>query len=226
MQLTVTIRDGQPVEPDQVAAQFSGSLRSILSLERIGLNFISHLSGVATFTNQYVQAVKGTKAKIYDTRKTIPGLRALQKYAVACGGGHNHRMGLYDAVLVKDNHLASIPLKALPEVLRQAVGQIPNTTQAAVPIGLEVDRLQQLQALLSSSVVSRVNMILLDNMTTDDMRQAVEMRDRSAPHLQLEASGNVTLNNVRDVAATGVDRIAVGAITHSAPSLDVGLDIL
>jgi nicotinate-nucleotide pyrophosphorylase (carboxylating) len=188
-----------------------GAARSILTAERVALNFLGHLSGVATATAALVKAVEGTRARIVCTRKTVPGLRALQKYAVRCGGGFNHRFGLDDAAMVKDNHIAAAGGIA-PAVrrLREGLGHM-------VKIELEVDTLAQLEEALALGV----NTILLDNMGLDDMRRAVAM---AAGRAVLEASGNVSLAGVRSIAETGVDYISSGAITHSAPNLDIGLD--
>jgi nicotinate-nucleotide pyrophosphorylase (carboxylating) len=200
-----------------------GPLRSLLSAERVILNFLQHMCGVATQTHRFVRRVEGTAAHIYDTRKTLPGLRALDKYAVRCGGGRNHRMGLFDGLLVKDNHLAAIPNKELAAFASQAVA----ASRAESPdrfIEIEVDSLEQLRELLK---VDGLNVILLDNMDCPKMASAVEMRDRAGKKgkVFLEASGGVTLETVRSIALTGVDRISVGAITHSAPALDVAMDI-
>jgi len=203
--------------------RFAGPLRSLLAAERVVLNFLQHLSGVATLTRRFVQAVAGTPARIYDTRKTTPGMRLLEKYAVRCGGGHNHRMGLYDAVLVKDNHLATLPPQRIGPFLRDVV-QRSRREDPRRTIEVEVDTLQQLQQVLG---VEGIDIILLDNMDCASMRQAVRMRDEAGLKgaLELEASGGVTLQTVREIAQAGVERIAVGAITHSAPALDIGLDL-
>ncbi len=200
-----------------------GPMRSLLSAERVILNFLQHLSGVATQTHRFVRRVAGTAAQIYDTRKTLPGLRILDKYAVRCGGGHNYRIGLYDGLLVKDNHIAAIPLKDLFSYLSQAVSR----SRAESPdrfIEIEVDSLDQLREVMK---VDGSFVILLDNMDCPRMQTAVELRDRAAKKgkILLEASGGVTLETVRSIALTGVDRIAVGAITHSAPALDISMDI-
>jgi len=200
-----------------------GPMRSLLSAERVILNFLQHLSGVATMTHRFVRRVEGTRAKIVDTRKTLPGFRALDKYAVRCGGGHNHRMGLYDAVLVKDNHIAPIPTRELAPYLSRVVAQ-SRSERADRPIEVEVDNLEQFREVLK---VEGIHIVLLDNMDCPTMEQAVAMRDAAGRRgrLELEASGGVTIETVRSVALTGVDRIAVGALTHSAPALDIGLDI-
>jgi len=198
-----------------------GPMRSILAAERVVLNFLQHLSGVATLTHRFVRRVAGTKARIYDTRKTLPGMRLLEKYAVRCGGGMNHRMGLYDAVLVKDNHIAPVPVKELAAYLSD-VAVRSKAEDARRWIEVEVDSLEQLREVLK---VGGVDVVLLDNMDCPRMAQAVELRDRAAHRPALEASGGVTLETVRAIALTGVERIAVGAVTHSAPALDIGLDI-
>jgi nicotinate-nucleotide pyrophosphorylase (carboxylating) len=210
-----------------------GPLRSLLSAERVVLNFLQHLSGVATLTHRFVRRIEGTAARIYDTRKTLPGLRLLDKYAVRCGGGFNHRMGLHDGLLVKDNHLAGLGLRELPGRL----GRIVAASRAEEPrrmIEVEVTGLEQLAQVLK---VDGVDLVLLDNMDCPTMREAVQMRDRArgpsrpqadggrCPPYTLEASGGVTLETVRSVALTGVERIAVGAITHSAPALDISLEV-
>jgi nicotinate-nucleotide pyrophosphorylase (carboxylating) len=200
-----------------------GPLRSLLSAERVILNFLQHLGGVATHTHRYVRRVEGTGATIYDTRKTLPGLRRLDKYAVLCGGGANHRIGLYDGLLIKDNHLAHLPLKELPAWLSGIVAR-SRGEEAGRFIEVEVDTLEQLQQVLK---VDGLDVILLDNMDCPAMTRAVALRDAAGKKgkTALEASGGITLETVRSVALTGVERIAVGAITHSAPALDIGLDI-
>ena len=200
-----------------------GPMRSLLSAERLVLNFLQRMSGVATVTHHYVRRVAGTAAKITDTRKTIPGHRLLDKYAVRAGGGVNHRMGLYDGLLVKDNHIAGIPLAELTT----RIGRIVARSRAENPtrmVEVEVDTLDQLREVLK---VDAIDIILLDNMGCPSMAQAVRLRDVAGRRgkLALEASGGVTLETVRAVAETGVDRIAVGAITHSAPALDIGMDV-
>lgn len=207
----VSAADGSTVTAGAVLGVIEGPARGILSAERVALNFTGHLSGVATATRALVDAVAGTQARIVCTRKTTPGLRLLEKYAVRCGGGFNHRFGLDDAVLIKDNHLvAAGGIKPAIERVRAGLGHMAK-------IELEVDSLAQLEEALALGV----DTILLDNMTPDMLRQAVALaRGRAA----LEASGNVTLATVRAIAETGVDYISSGSITHSAPSLDVALD--
>jgi nicotinate-nucleotide pyrophosphorylase (carboxylating) len=198
-----------------------GPLRSLLAAERVILNFLQHLSGVATQTHRFVRRIHETRAKIYDTRKTLPGLRLLDKYAVRCGGGMNHRFGLFDALLIKDNHIAGVPPKELAAFLAGATSRA-KTENPHRWIEVEVDSLDQMREVLK---VDGVDLILLDNMDCPRMAMAVEMRNRAAKHPELEASGGVTIETVRAIALTGVDRISVGAITHSAPALDIGLDI-
>jgi nicotinate-nucleotide pyrophosphorylase (carboxylating) len=203
--------DGSDVAAGHAIATVSGPARSLLTAERVALNFLGPLSGTATLTAALVAAVQGTRARIVCTRKTLPGLRTLQKYAVRCGGGFNHRFGLDDAAMVKDNHIqAAGGLKPAVERLRAGLGHM-------VKVEVEVDRLAQLEEALALGV----DTILLDNMSTDDMRRAVSLAKGKAV---LEASGNVTLETVRAIAETGVDYISSGAITHSAPNLDIGLD--
>ena len=210
--------DGSPVRAGDVAASISGPMRSILAMERVALNFLCHLSGIATITARYVEAVKDTTTRILDTRKTLPGLRALEKYAVTCGGGTSHRMGLHDAVLVKDNHLSG----QSPQQIAAAVARWRRGTPRPQFVEVEVDTLEQLASVLECGA----DRFLLDNMTTDQLRQAVAMRDRSAPGALLEASGGVSLDSAQVAARTGVDMISVGALTHSAPALDLGLDVV
>ena len=205
-----------------------GPLRSLLSAERVILNFLQRLSGVATMTHRFVRRCEGTGAKIYDTRKTTPGYRALEKYAVRCGGGYNHRIGLYDGLLVKDNHLAHIPVREIAPFLGGVVSR-SRAEDASRLVEVEVDSLDQLREVLK---VDGIDVILLDNMDCPRMEQAVEMRNAAhaaaggkRPRVDLEASGGVSLETVRSIALTGVDRIAVGAITHSATALDIGLDV-
>jgi len=203
--------DGAAVEAGTLLAFVEGPSRSILTAERVALNFLGHLSGIATATRALVDAVAGTKARIVCTRKTTPGLRVLEKYAVRCGGGFNHRFGLDDAVLIKDNHLvAAGGIAPAIERVRSGLGHMAK-------IELEVDTLEQLDEALNL----KVDTILLDNMSTQDLKRAVAMTKGRAV---LEASGNVTLSTVRAIAETGVDYISSGALTHSAPSLDIALD--
>ncbi|QDT53980.1 Nicotinate-nucleotide pyrophosphorylase [carboxylating] [Caulifigura coniformis] len=220
VRVELQVADGDRVDRGTVTAVLTGSTRSLLIGERTALNFLTHLSGVASLTRKFVDLAHGTRAKILDTRKTLPGWRALEKYAVRCGGGVNHRMGLYDGVLIKDNHLAAwIGLEDRP-TLREAVTRARTTSPAGVTIEVEVDSLAQLQDVLQAAP----DIVLLDNMPPDMMREAIALRDQQAPQVRLEASGSVTLDSVAAIAATGVDRISIGALTHSAPALDLAFD--
>jgi nicotinate-nucleotide pyrophosphorylase (carboxylating) len=200
-----------------------GPLRSLLSAERVILNFLQRMSGVATLTHRFVKRAQGTAARIVDTRKTLPGFRLLDKYAVRRGGGYNHRLGLYDGLLVKDNHLSVVPLKEMAAYLSRVVSQ-SRAENPARPVEVEVDQIEQLREVLK---VDGIDVILLDNMDCPSMEEAVAMRNRANRKgtTELEASGGITIETVRSVALTGVERIAVGAITHSAPALDIGLEV-
>jgi nicotinate-nucleotide pyrophosphorylase (carboxylating) len=214
------LSDGEPVRPCGRLAKVGGPMRSVLSGERTALNFLQHLSGIATQTRRYVDAVAGLKCQVLDTRKTLPGWRLLEKYAVRCGGGHNHRVGLYDGVLIKDNHLYALgPGK---KEIRAAVAAARGLHGPAVPVEIEVDNLAELDEALRCGP----DIVLLDNMPPEAMREAVRRREAVAPKVLLEASGGVTLATVRAVAETGVDRVSVGALTHSSPALDIALDYL
>lgn len=211
LKVVLETRDGSTVEAGTTLLGVRGSARSILAAERVALNFVGRLSGVATTTHALVEAVKGTKARIVCTRKTTPGLRILEKYAVRCGGGVNHRYGLDDAVLIKDNHIVAAG------GIKNAVERVFSGLGHMVKVEVEVDSLEQLQIALELGV----DTVLLDNMKPDMLAEAVKL---TAGRAALEASGNVTLETVRAIAETGVDYISSGAITHSAPSLDVALD--
>ena len=213
------VRDGSMIHAGQALARVQGRMRGILSAERTALNFLQRLSGVATQTRHFVDAVAGLSAQILDTRKTTPGWRLLEKYAVRCGGGANHRMGLHDGVLIKDNHLEAEGHGATKPI-RLAVEQARVSFGKRYPIEVEVDTLDELDQALQSEV----DVILLDNMTLEQMREAVNRRNSRGRGTRLEASGGVTLATIRSIAETGVDRISVGALTHSAPALDIALD--
>ena len=210
-------RDGERVSPGTAVATVIGPLRSLLIGERTMLNFMTHLSGIATLTQRFVDAVRGTRAKVLDTRKTLPGWRLLEKYAVRCGGGTNHRMGLYDGVLIKDNHLAAWTES---DSIASAVESARQRSPAGISIEVEVDTLDQ----LSDALRGGPDIVLLDNMDVATLSRAVELRDRTAPNVLLEASGGVTLETVAAIAQTGVERISVGGLTHSAPALDLAFD--
>jgi nicotinate-nucleotide pyrophosphorylase (carboxylating) len=215
--------DGDHLERGTLVARLQGPMRSLLAMERTALNFLQRLSGIATLTAQFVAAVASTRATIYDTRKTTPGWRALEKYAVRCGGGFNHRFGLYDAVLIKDNHLAWLQAAAGPDgsdPIRAALAAAAANTPPGTTIEIEVDSLEQLARALSCAP----DIVLVDNLGPEHVAAAVRLRDTRAPRVQLEASGGVSLATVRALAETGVDRISIGALTHSAPALDLAMD--
>lgn len=210
--------DGESFDAGELLATVEGPARSILRGERVALNFAQRLSGIATLTAKYVAETSGTKVRIVDTRKTTPGLRLLERYAVRCGGGQNHRFSLSDAVLAKDNHLAalrSLQDDELSSRLRAALSHLPHTTH----IEIEVDRLDQIEPVLAAGA----DTVMLDNFTNDDLRAGVQ---QIAGRALVEASGGVTLERVREIAATGVDLISVGALTHSVRAIDLALDIL
>ena len=211
LQFEIARPDGSAIEPGETLATVSGPARAILTGERVALNFLGHLSGVATATARLVDAVKHTKARIVCTRKTLPNLRILQKYAVRCGGGFNHRFGLDDAVLIKDNHIAAAG------GIKPALDRVQSALGHMVKIEIEVDTLAQLEEALAL----HADTVLVDNMSLDDLRRAVTLAKGRAV---LEASGNVTVETVRAIAETGVDYISSGRITHSAANLDIGLD--
>ena len=216
--------DAEACAKGQVLWRLLGDLRPILAVERTMLNLIGRLSGIATLTRRYVEAIAGTTAVICDTRKTTPGMRFLEKYAIRCGGGTLHRLGLHDAVLFKDNHLQHLgPGEFAPTVAGAAKTARERYDLRFVEV--EIDTLEQLRLVLEIEP-GLIDMVLLDNMSLDQMRDAVICRDKLAPDVLVEASGAITLDHVQAVAETGVDRISVGALTHSAPSLDVALDLV
>lgn len=218
LEVQVMVEDGSRVCEGAMLMRVEGKARSILTAERTALNFLQRLSGVATLTSRYVDLVKHTRAQILDTRKTTPGYRVLEKKAVLDGGGTNHRMGLFDRAMVKDNHLAAEGgLEALQQAIHRLKSEKPN-----VEVELEADRLEQVANFLK---LDGVDYILLDNMTLDQLREAVELRGETY-RVRFEASGGVNLDTVAAIAETGVDFISVGALTHSAPALDIGLDFL
>lgn len=231
LSLDVQVSDGQPIESQQTIAVMNGPAHDILTMERTCLNFMCRLSGISTLTQRYVQEISETDAQVFDTRKTTPGWRRLEKYAVACGGGRNHRMGLYDAIMIKDNHLAffrsqvddikeTIPrsIELAREWINQHQSELPNGKDTVIQ--LEVDSLEQLQIGLQTDC----DIILLDNMEPKRLTTAVAMRNETARQILLEASGGVNLRTIRSIAQTGVERISIGALTHSAVNFDIGLD--
>lgn len=214
--VTISKSDGSRVAIGETVLVAEGSVRSLLTAERVALNFLQRLSGVATITRRYADAAAGTKARILDTRKTTPGLRALEKAAVVAGGGANHRFGLYDMVMVKDNHLAA---ESSNERLQAAISRL-HLERPWVKVELEADTLEQVRAFLT---LSGVDVILLDNMTCEQMSEAVRL---GAGKVEFEASGGVSLETVGRIAATGVDYISAGALTHSARAIDFSLELL
>ncbi len=227
IEVQIDCHDGQTFEAKQTLAVLRGTARDVLTCERTILNFIGRLCGIATWTRKHVDCIAGLSTRLYDTRKTTPGWRRLEKYAVQCGGGHNHRSGLYDAILIKDNHLACYqrvtghllnPAEAVQKA-RQFLSSQPGVDSDAM-VEIEVDSLEQLAEALKADP----DIVLLDNMKPDLLRQAVQMRNQANPAVQLEASGGVNLNTLRSIAEAGVDRVSVGALTHSAVNLDLGLD--
>jgi nicotinate-nucleotide pyrophosphorylase (carboxylating) len=230
LRISAKVTDGELVEPGTVLAQVTGPARSLLTAERTLLNFVGKLSGIASATLRYAAAIAHTRAKVLDTRKTTPGYRLLEKYAVACGGGANHRMGLFDAVLIKDNHLALgaqslgvehfSPAQAVAKA-RQFLQSLPaDDARQTASIIVEIDHPDQLLPVLAE----QPSVVLLDNMSFEQLRGCVEQRNRTAPQVLLEASGGVTLETIAAIAETGVERISIGAVTHSASWLDVALD--
>jgi nicotinate-nucleotide pyrophosphorylase (carboxylating) len=226
------VNDGMRVCQGKAIAYIEGPCRGILAAERTALNFLCWLSGISTLTSSFVEAVKGTKVKIMDTRKTIPTLRRLQKYAVKIGGGTNHRMGLYDQILIKDNHIGAAMaeptiIKGEKEAIRYVLENAKKHAQKGVKIEIEVNSLDMLRVVLTYNP----DIIMLDNMSTKDMAEAVKIRDAHRIKTQdvgfkalLEASGNINLNNVKETAQTGVDMISIGSLTHSAVSIDISLE--
>lgn len=210
----LVVADGGELVPGEPALTLTGPTAGILTAERTALNLLTHLSGIATLTRAWVDAVAGTGARIRDTRKTLPGLRALEKYAVRCGGGVNHRMSLGDAALIKDNHVAAAGS------VRAAIAAV-RSRHSTIPLEVEVDTLDQ----FDEAVLSGAELVLLDNFSTVDTVEAVRRARAADRRVLLEASGGLTLDRANEVAATGVDYLAVGALTHSAPALDLGLDL-
>lgn len=204
------IGDGEDIKPGDILSEINGGTRALLSGERLALNILQRLSGIATLTSKYVKAVEGLPVKILDTRKTAPGLRILDKYAVSVGGGFNHRFGLFDGVLIKDNHIS------IAGGIQEAVAVIRKKHRQKYKIEVETSDFEQVK----EALVAGADIIMLDNMSPEQMRKAVRLIDRNA---LVEASGGINLRNVREVAESGVDFISVGALTHSAPALDIGL---
>lgn len=217
------LEDGDAIRTGDVVCEISGPLIELLPIERIMLNMLGRLSGIATTTAHFVQAISGFDVLVCDTRKTTPGLRGLEKYATRCGGAHLHRIGLFDAVLVKDNHIGSLEPPELAQRVLRAVRHARGSGHLRF-VQVEVDDLEQLNAVLEIAP-GEIDMILLDNMQPTTLREAVACRDARAPGVLLEASGGVTLDSIPAIGRSGVDRISVGALTHSAVQLDFGLDL-
>lgn len=219
------LKDGDTIDAGATVARVIGPLAEVLAIERTLLNFLCRMSGVATLTRSYVEAARSgnPNVQVLDTRKTLPGWRELDKYSVIAGGGTNHRFGLYDAILIKDNHIAGVPIENLAARLFEMLNTLPQHPRPAF-VEVEVDSIAQLREVLK---VVGVDFVLLDNFSPDQLRQAVGMRDQAGLRgkIALEASGGVQLDTIASIAATGVDRISVGAITHSAVALDLGLDV-
>ena len=217
LDVSLLLNDGAALESESVIAEVEASVASILKAERTALNFLQRLSGVATETRRYVDAVAGSRARILDTRKTVAGLRTLDKYAVRVGGGHNHRRGLGDGILIKDNHIGALRRSGLDigRIIERARANAPHTLR----IEVEVENLVEVKAALAAGA----DALLLDNMSLEDMSRAVEM---AGGRVLIEASGGIRLDNVREVAATGVDMISIGALTHSAQALDISLELV
>lgn len=211
VQIEQKVKDGEKVNANTTLLSVIGPTIDLLTVERTALNFLSHLSGIATMTNKWVREIENTKAKVRDTRKTTPGLRVLEKYAVRCGGGLNHRMSLNDQALIKDNHI--VAAGSISKAISKVKDKFPD-----LELEIEVDNLDQLKEVLTTDV----KIILLDNFSLEDLKKAVELTQTKA---KLEASGGITFENARKIAQTGVDYLAVGALTHSAPVLDIGGDL-
>ena len=219
VQISTNLPDGSELSRGDVIASVTGPVRALLTGERTALNFLIHLSGIATRTAEFVKLVEGSNAVILDTRKTLPAYRHLHKYAVLCGGGTNHRMGLYDGMLIKDNHLAARGNTSVADAVLSARDYL-NDRAPGLPVEVEVDTLAQLQ----DALAAKPEIVLLDNMKPTELQQAIRLRDELSPDTLLEASGGVNTETVGCIAGTGVDRISIGGLTHSAPALDIGYD--
>lgn len=231
LKLVQIVNDGDRIQPQDAIASLEGEARQILMMERTCLNFMCRLSGISTLARRFVELAGGTKARILDTRKTTPGWRRIEKYAVACAGGANHRMGLYDAIMIKDNHIAmygnhidnhDLSVSQAVELAQKWVAEnhsrLPHGKKTVIQI--EVDRIEQLKIALTANP----DIVLLDNMTTDQLSECVALRNSEKPDVLLEASGGVNMDTVAAIAGTGVERISIGALTHSATNFDIGLD--
>lgn len=212
MEYEIFYEDGRQVSKDEIICKITGSMQAILKGERTALNFLQRMSGIATLTSRYVTAAGNEKVKILDTRKTVPGLRLLDKYAVRMGGGFNHRIGLYDGILIKDNHIAAAG--SIEEAVKSAIKNAPHT----IKVEVEVEDLSGLE----DAIRAGADVVLLDNMSIDEMKKAVEL---AQGRVLVEASGGITIENIKEIAATGVDMISVGALTHSVRAVDLSLEI-
>jgi len=219
VEVRLLIRDGAALKPGDIVATVKGPIRLLLTGERIALNFLIHMSGIASKTAEFVSRAAGSKAVILDTRKTLPGYRLLHKYAVRCGGGSNHRMGLFDGMLIKDNHLAARGNSSVADAVTAARDYL-SSQSLDLPVEVEVDTLEQLK----DALAVKPEIVLLDNMPPPQLQAAIKLRDEHSPATLLEASGGVNLETVGCIAGTGVDRISIGGLTHSAPALDLGYD--
>ncbi|MEF9437411.1 MAG: carboxylating nicotinate-nucleotide diphosphorylase [Candidatus Mariimomonas ferrooxydans] len=209
-------KDGDLVKEGSVIAKITGSTRGLLTGERTSLNFMQRLSGISTLTRRFLDQIEGLPVKILDTRKTTPGLRLFEKYAVRVGGGHNHRFGLFDGILIKDNHIKAVgSIKKAVRLVRENAGHIPE-------VEVEVENIREVRRVLASDA----DIIMLDNMPLKDIKRAVIIIRRQNPGVVIEASGNIKLENIRAVAETGVDRISIGALTHSAVAVDISMDVI
>ncbi len=224
LRLTVTKKDGSTFRKEAKIMSIEGDVRSILMGERTALNFLSWLSGIATFTREFVRRTKGTQVKVMDTRKTTPTLRILEKYAVRCGGGKNHRYGLWDGILIKDNHLKASGMVGKSRVDVESIGNLIKDLKKAKssPVEIEVDNLHQFYEIIKCGP----HIVMLDNFPLPALKKAVSFRNRYFPRVKLEASGGITLRNIGKIARTGVDFISVGALTHSAKSIDFSLEVV
>lgn len=221
-----TIKDGAKIEKDQEIIYLEGPARGIIMGERTALNFLARLSGISTLTNQLVNKISQSKAKIFDTRKTTPNLRYLEKYAVTVGGGFNHRFGLYDQVLIKENHISAVScqLSAISKknIIPQLIATARRKVQKNIKVEIEVQNLEEFKQALKS----KPDIIMLDNMRLEEIKEAVTLRDKSGLNILIEVSGGVNLENVEAIASTGVEMVSVGALTHSAKSLDLSLQVI
>jgi nicotinate-nucleotide pyrophosphorylase (carboxylating) len=227
IQVNLLANDGDEVAGGTVVAEIAGNARDMLTCERPLLNLLGRLSGIATLTHEFVKRIEGTGARIYDTRKTVPGWRRLEKFAVRCGGGHNHRSGLFDAILIKDNHLSLLgdgtkrsPAQAVTAARQFLAAMDAEYVPPGMLVEIEIDRIDELEDVLRAGP----DIVLLDNMRLEQLHAAVALRNRTAPSIELEASGGVALETVREIAQSGVERISSGGLTHAARWLDVALD--